>query len=294
VINPRKAGCRLAAFLIACVPLALAQGTYTQIDYPGAFSTFVTGTNTAGDVVGFFAWFGGPVYGFVLSQGVYTPIVGNGNDEVWPYSINDFGQVVGMTVGSTRGGFLYDINTKVFTTFKYPTEHNFTEPFSINNAGTIAGTIRVELPQRNFNVGFVLSGGVYEVIQQKSLVTTSVTGINNLGQIVGYGSTTGDYPNIGFILDEGKFQRLRIQPDQVNGINDAGVIVGSYRAPSATSGFVLPKGGAPQPLNFPGNIVETVAVSVNNLGVVSGWFSDNVGFASHGFLWTPPPDAAKK
>lgn len=288
----RNAICFLA-FLIAFAPMALAQGTYTQIDYPGAFSTFVTGTNTAGDIVGFYAGFGGPVLGFVLSKGVYTSIVSN-QDEVWPYAINDLGQVVGQTVGAVRGGFLYDISTKVFTTFQYPAEHNFTQPYSINNAGTIAGTIRVELPQRSYNVGFVLSGGNYKIIQRKGLATTSLTTINNFGEIVGYGSTTGDFPNVGFILEGGAFERLKMKVDSVNGINDSGVIVGSFRSQDGTMGFVLPSGGTPQPLVFPGGVDETVAVSVSNHGVVAGWFLDGGGFASHGFLWTPPADAKAK
>ena len=46
----RIALCSLLA-LIATVPL-MAQGTYTQIDYPGARETFIYGINNAGDIAG--------------------------------------------------------------------------------------------------------------------------------------------------------------------------------------------------------------------------------------------------
>jgi len=72
-MNPRKAVCILAAFVIAFVPLALGQGTYTQIDVPGATTTVIQGINAAGDVVGSYNDSNGS-HGFLLSSGVFTTI----------------------------------------------------------------------------------------------------------------------------------------------------------------------------------------------------------------------------
>src|SRR5690242_17770895 len=60
--------------LIAIAPL-MAQGTYTQIDVPGAFTTFCYGINTAGDIVGTYVDSPGNfIHGFLLSNGTYTTI----------------------------------------------------------------------------------------------------------------------------------------------------------------------------------------------------------------------------
>jgi hypothetical protein len=137
-MNPRKAGCFLAAFLIASVPLALAQGTYTQFDVPGALATYVSGINTSGDIVGYWVDANVNYHGFLLNGSTYTTIDYPGATYTYLYGINDLGQIVG--VAGTNIGFLYDVVTQTFTTITCPHAF-FTLPYAINNAGTIAGTL---------------------------------------------------------------------------------------------------------------------------------------------------------
>ena len=73
-MNPRKEGRILAAFLIAFLPLALAQGTYTQFDVPGAIYTFVAGIDSAGDVVGQYEDASGNFHGFFFSGSTYATV----------------------------------------------------------------------------------------------------------------------------------------------------------------------------------------------------------------------------
>jgi hypothetical protein len=73
-MNPRKARCLLAVFLIVFVPLAMAQGTYTQFDVPGAIYTFVAGIDSAGDVVGQYEDASGNFHGFFFSGSTYTTV----------------------------------------------------------------------------------------------------------------------------------------------------------------------------------------------------------------------------
>jgi hypothetical protein len=61
------------AVLLATASLALAQGTYRQIDYPGAADTQVTGIDTAGDLVGFYNA-SGIDHGLLFNSGTYTTI----------------------------------------------------------------------------------------------------------------------------------------------------------------------------------------------------------------------------
>ena len=280
----------LLVFQVASVPLALAQGTYTQIDVPGAIQTVLVGINTAGDMVGTYESADANWHGFLLSGGSFTTIDYPGGNGTYAYGINDLGQIVG-----TNGfvGFLYDVKTQTFTTFSFPNPHAFTEPYSINNAGTIVGNIVVNGSQRGFVVGFVLSGGAYKIVVPKPSTSSEVTGINNFNQAVGSGFNDTS-PTINFIFDQGRFQPVKVRAEVISGINDSGVIVGTYRQRTGIAAGFVYQGGTLQPLVFPGGVTGTVAFSINNSGVVAGWFVDAGGATNHGFTWTPPGDAAKK
>jgi hypothetical protein len=62
----------LLVVLILLVPVASAQGTYIQIDYPGTTETYVFGIDTAGDVTGTYVGADGIYGGFVLINGAST------------------------------------------------------------------------------------------------------------------------------------------------------------------------------------------------------------------------------
>src|SRR5438105_2602115 len=122
VMNPRKADCFLVLVLMACAPLALAQGTYTQIDVPGSITTEAVGINTQGDIVGFYADSSNVFHAFLLSGGVYTTIDYPGAAGTDATAINDLGQIVGPyfpTIDSVSG-YLYDVQTQTFTTVSFP------------------------------------------------------------------------------------------------------------------------------------------------------------------------------
>ena len=154
----RKVICRAALFLIASVPLALAQGTYTQIDAPGAVWTTAFGINTAGEITGSYADASGTVHAFLLSSGNYTIIDYPGGYNTSLGGINDLDQVVGDSVSG--GGFVYDVSTNTFTTISGPGGTG-TTPVAINNAGTIVGYF---VPQSGSVQGFELVGSSYTTI----------------------------------------------------------------------------------------------------------------------------------
>lgn len=70
----RKVVLSCAVLLLAIAPLAVAQGTYTQIDYPGAAQTGVNGIDSAGDLVGTYPDASNTFHGLLLSNGTYTTI----------------------------------------------------------------------------------------------------------------------------------------------------------------------------------------------------------------------------
>jgi probable HAF family extracellular repeat protein len=285
-----KAVLSLAVLLLA--PLALAQGTYTQIDYPGSILTVASGIDTAGDIVGSYADPTSRRHGFLLSGGVYTTIDYPGAQDTYTFGLNDLGQIVG---GDNYVGFIYDIGTRAFTTLSFPVQKDFTTAAAINNAGTVVGYVQVNQGSGAFLIGFELVGASYLKVLPRGYLYSTMSSINNSGKAVGIASTSSAY--ISFLFDEtgsSKFQPLGIAPSAFPvAINDTNGIVGSY-SPSTgiTKGFVY-QNSTFQPLVFPAPNSFTTATGINNSGEVVGYFFDASNI-QHGFTWTPPADAAKK
>jgi probable HAF family extracellular repeat protein len=286
--NLRNAFC-FSLLLLASVPLALAQGTYTQIDYPGATVTECWGIDTAGDITGSYTDTAGNWHGFFLSSGVFSTVDYPGAEGTYLFGINDLGQIVGSA--GTGIGFLYDIQTQGFTTIAYPKAiYNF--PTAINNAGTIAGYFRHVQDYE----GFELIGSTYSRILPPKATMTVVNGIATSGELVGNGIMPPNSSAFNFVFGQGKYRLVTI-PDApaavLVGINPAGTaLVGSYDpAPTTSAAFVYQERTLVT-LEFP-SAIGTGANGVNDAGVVVGSFLD-ANDVYHGFTWTPPAAASEK
>jgi probable HAF family extracellular repeat protein len=288
MFSSRIALCLLSVILLVASPLAFAQGTYTQIDYPGAAQTSVYGVNTAGDVVGFYnnSSVGGVWHGFLLSGSVYTTIDYAPGYTNYLMGINDVGQIVGSTTDNGTG-FLYDLTTQTFTTISVP-HAGATQPVAINNAGSIAGFFY----NTSSIYGFELTGSRYQSIRPSGISTTFAYGISASGTVVGFASGRNF---LNFEFNDGKLTEVTI-PNAPNaylyGINPAGTeLVGHYSSHGAVAGFVY-QNKTLTTLMFPG-AKDTDAVGVNSAGEVVGYFNDSKDKA-HGFTWTPPAPAHKE
>jgi hypothetical protein len=170
----RKVALSLAVLLLAIAPLALGQGTYTQIDYPGAAGTLAYGIDTAGDISGYYVDAKDVYHGFFLSDGVYTTIDYPDAQGTYIYGMNDEGQVVGFTAGvAPNVGFVYNLRTATFTKISYPGS-SYMAPTCINNMGNIAGYFASNLVH---NQGFELVGSQYKLIMAPRSFTNLVLGI---------------------------------------------------------------------------------------------------------------------
>ena len=180
-----------------------------------------------------------------------------------------------------------------------------TTPVSINAQGQIAGYYFDGSGQKH---GFLDTNGTYtdaaiptETLPSVSVPgaeTTDVTGVNDLGQVVGYYYTTGSYTAHGFVDTNGAFTTIDF-PGYVGGtflygINDAGQVVGSYFDSLAfRHGFVDTNGafaivddpGAGTP-GVPG-VVGTELLGINAAGEVIGYYVDSAETV-RGFSATPP------
>jgi probable HAF family extracellular repeat protein len=284
-----KAVLSLAVLLVASVQLALAQGTYTQIDFPGAADTLGFGIDTVGDVVGDYVTTENE-YGFALSDGVYTTIAYPGAADTYPSGINDVGQVVGYSYPSWDG-FVYDLKTGTFDETFHDTRALETQAVCINNAGLIGGGLDFYAQ----GYGFELLGSTYKVLRPPMTNGGAVVGVTASGKFL-INARNLSANLVSFLYGDGVYTQIPI-PNQPNaafeGVNPQGtVFVGDYSpSTNVVAGFVL-QGKQFTPLQFPGS-TQTYAYGINRSGVVVGWFYDS-NTVAHGFTWTPPADAAKK
>ena len=160
--------------------------TFTAVDVPGATVTVVNGLNDRGDVVG---WYrtgisGEPNsvdHGFLLRYGKFTTIDVPGSQGVTvARGINNRGDIVGyyLTDNPTVPllGFLLSRHGKFTIIDCGP----FTEPHGINDRRDIVGRGGFD------NEGFLLRNGKCIPIGVPGAITTTVEGINNAGDIVGW------------------------------------------------------------------------------------------------------------
>lgn len=148
------------------------------------------------------------------------------------YGSNDFGVKVGSFFdGSKVHGYTLTQSGKR-TMIDVPGAMA-TTVFGINNQGQMVGNY----VQDGIVHGFFLDNGNLAVIDYPGGIHTSITAINNLGQMVG--ASADDTAVHGFVYYQGSFTLIE-PPGEItgiSGINDQGVIVGSY-ATDQNYGFV--------------------------------------------------------
>jgi uncharacterized membrane protein len=129
--------------------------------------------------------------------------------------------------------------------------------------------------------GYWLAGGVFHSVDFPGATFTTVSGINNAGQMVGSYSV-GGHENHGFLLGGGVFSIIDF-PGAANtlpeDINNLGQIVGIQDGPAGASGFLLSNGA------FTSIDVgtHTILQGINDAGTIVGW-RFGLGLTIHGFV----------
>jgi probable HAF family extracellular repeat protein len=272
--------------LAASVPLALAQGSYTQIDYPGARFTAAVGINGAGDVVGGY-YIGSEQHGFVFSGGSFTAIDVPGATNTAATGINDTGSISGYfsTNGGHYHGFLFD--GQEFEVLDFPGAAQ-TFALGINNAAQVVGYYA------DFNRqvhGFEYSNNSFVTIDFPGSLSTLPSGINNSDYVVGYYYDANGNRHSFVFTPLGTFRHWG-QDVLAFGVNDHNTIVGFKF--EEDFGFRFHPGRKLYVRMQVPHSLQTICFGINATGRrVVGRYSD-AGGNVHGFIWTPPADAAKK
>lgn len=250
----------------------------TRINDPNSpiSSTFVQGINNRGQVVGGYFVSNNStsviINGFIFDGNNYVDLIEPNVvttgilRQTLATGINDNGVVVGQFTGNANS-FIYD--NGVYTEFfdDDPTILQ-TSAEAINNDGVIVGSLFVNNalnPEQGIGPtqeGFIYNNGTFTIINDPNAAVNSegtigsfgtvATGINNLGDIVGYyydvtgithgffyrdgNFTTIDYP--GLASGEGTF---------LNGISDSGQIVGLVTNSTGGISFLASPAAVPVP-----------------------------------------------
>ena len=280
--------------VLAAFPASLAADTaysFTQLDFPGATSTYIAGINDAGQIVGSYtnASTGVGVTGnFLYSSGNFVPLDLPGTVA----GINNVGQIFGTSesIGSSSG-FIYSGGT--LTPFNVPASlGTATQITGVNDIGQTIGTYNDGYPGQ----GFLYSGGVFTsfgVLPGSPPQGFVPYGINDAGQIVGQTLTMRSVPPPpppdSYLFSDGAFSEIFAGGPLTHttlavAINNAGQIVGSYEAFGPSGGFLYSNGAS----SDIGVLLGKNPTGINDLGQIVGNFGDATG--AHGFLLTPAPE----
>jgi probable HAF family extracellular repeat protein len=196
-------------------------------------------------------------------------------------AINENGQIVGY--GGLGEPFLWE--NGVLTRFGSAGSYSASTADDINDLGTVAGTANSSgLPQKGFL--WTQAGGMQLISQTLGGSSIEVRALNNSGDVAGTSSVAGDVASHATLWKNGSVIDLQLPNFPTGssfawGINDAGVVVGQYDAPSggsesfrwsAETGMVLitPVGGE--------------ALRINSDGVVVGQWGSSSS-TTHAYRW---------
>jgi len=223
----------------------------------GAATSYATGINASGDVVGGFCTASDPCAELVGEHGyefegvefggpIFNQIDYPGASSTTANGINNAGVIVGTYCLSEAAcpwdggdhGFMDSGGT--FTAINYPGATT-TSALAINTFGVVVGA---------YNSGsqlhaYILSAGVYTTIDPPGAVSAEAEGINSSGEVVGT-YLDGSNKTHGFTYVSGVFTNVDVPGALITtttGIDDQGEIVGSYQV---ASGAYIGYGGKSQ------------------------------------------------
>jgi uncharacterized membrane protein len=198
------------------------------------------------------------------------------------FGLNNNGSLMVGSFQDAKGGlegFVY--NWVKYKAIVFPGAVNFTRANGVNNARTVVGDF---VGADTFNHGFLLNGTGFTQYDVPGVTSTSVYGINDAGNLVGFAGFNGD--NQGFVDIGGTVTLFTVDgdPTYAFSINNANAVVGNYLVPPAflTHGFSRDASGAITKIDYPGAAI-TSCLGINDSGEISGFYVDSAD-VSHGFI----------
>ena len=207
--------------------------TFTLEDFPGAVQTQVTGVNDLGQTSGFYTDTAGVQHGFLKLGANFKTVDYPGSVGNLLLGLNSAGQAIGIYSDASGQTNYYLYEGGKFLLIRLPDQIKSSATITgINNAGDISGFYEVYQDNAYKTQGFLLTQGHLKTLTVPGAVATWAYGLNNVGQVVGY-SSLGPYQASGFVWSESTGFQTVDDPigngiTVINGINDKGVIIGSF------------------------------------------------------------------
>ncbi len=221
-------------------------GTFTPENYPNSTMTQVIGINNSVTTSGFYVDTNSVTHGFYhTSNGTFTNVDFPGTPFNQLLSQNDHQQAAGYYSLSSNNStpdfpYVYDEVGGIFEVITIPGAVGGAQATGINNSGEVCGFF---IDTNQVNHGWLLNAGVFLQLDYPNSTSTQALGVNNNGQVVGSYMDAGGLTH-GFLYTVSSGQYVNIDDPSgvgttvVNGINDAGAIVGFFGTPPVNSGFV--------------------------------------------------------
>jgi len=172
--------------------LRTADGTLTTLDVPGAYTTYPFAINDSGDIGGGYNVPGTFVeYGFLRrADGTIKTFGVPGQTVTWPVAMNKHGAIAGY-YGQNAHGFIRGCGGKI-TSFDLPGGQRALDVGGLTDAGDVVGTYT---DFSRLTHGYVRhadgSFDTFDVPNADPARAIVVTGVNAVGDVVGYYSGSG-------------------------------------------------------------------------------------------------------
>ena len=237
----------------------------------GGQSSFVSGINANGDVIGT----GNNAFLYKYSTGQMIALGTLGGSYSSTTGINDNGDVVGgayIAGDSAQHAFLYR-NGQMIDLGTLGGRHSVAR--AINNNGDIIGESQVSTTNFNISHAFLYRNGQMIDLGTLGGSTSYPVAINASGDVVGYSNLAGDINYHAFLYKNGQMIDLGTLPGGANsdatGINDNGDVIGnSELAGNSYVHAFLYRNGQMIDLGTLGATQRSVARAINNNGDVVG------------------------
>jgi hypothetical protein len=219
---------------------------FTTENYPNSMMTQVIGINNSNTTSGFYVDQNGVTHGFYhTSNGTFTNVDYPNTAFNQLLSQNDLQQAAGyysLSQNNTTPDFpyVYDEVGGVFEVINIPGAVGGAQATGINNSQQKCGFF---IDSSMVNHGWLLNGGVFVQLDYPGSTFTQALGLNNKGSVVGdYMDAGGLTHGFVYTISTGNYVSIDdpsgVGSTIVNGINDAGALVGFFGAPPINTGFL--------------------------------------------------------
>ncbi|MGC2110912.1 MAG: hypothetical protein WA655_15430 [Candidatus Korobacteraceae bacterium] len=223
---------------------------FTTENFPSSMMTQVIGINNNLTTDGFYVDNAGRTHGFFRTRdGRFTtvdyPTPANAVSFNQLLSQNDYYQAAGYYSNSVNNTtpdipYTYDEVGGVFHVITIPGAVGGAQATGINNSGTTCGFF---IDANGVNHGWLINRGIFMPLDFPGSTFTQALGLNNRGKVVGvYTDAAGQTHGFVYSIGTAKFVSVDdpngVGTTLVNGINDAGKLVGFYGTAPINSGFI--------------------------------------------------------